>query len=193
MSTNMWQKFMNGDDKAFAELYRHYFNELFAYGLKIGFNEEVCKDAIQDVFYMLITNRSRLSHVQNIEFYLLQSLKNRLYDLHQSRKKLNPLDYDDVILENDQNVVDAIIEKETQLNLENKLKKSLSILPPKQRKIIFWHYHLNLSFVEIAVLLDSKPDTIRKSIYRALQKMKEHTLIKAIPLVISTILLTRIG
>ena len=89
--------------------------------------------------------------------------------------------------------MDAIIEKETQLNLENKLKKSLSILPPKQRKIIFWHYHLNLSFMEIAVLLDSKPDTIRKSIYRALQKMKEHTLIKAIPLVISIALLTQIG
>ena len=58
----------------------------FCLWLKNRFQRRVCKDAIQDVFYMLITNRSRLSHVQNIEFYLLQSLKNRLYDLHQSRK-----------------------------------------------------------------------------------------------------------
>ena len=144
----MWQKFMNGDDKAFAELYRHYFNKLFAYGLKIGFNEEVCKDAIQDVFYMLITN-SRC-RTQNIEFTCYKASRIG-YMTCINQEKLNPLDYDDVILENDQNVVDASLKRK--LNLENKLiNRSVSSL--KQRKIIFWHYHLNLSFMEIT-LLDS--------------------------------------
>ncbi|NLJ01824.1 MAG: RNA polymerase subunit sigma-70, partial [Bacteroidales bacterium] len=82
MKRDAWQKFLNGDEASFGELYRRYFNELFAYGLKIGFNEEVCKDAIQDVFYKLFTSKSQLTHIQNIEFYLLQSVRNRLYDIH---------------------------------------------------------------------------------------------------------------
>lgn len=193
MSANLWQKFMEGDDSAFADLYRHFFNELFAYGLKIGFNEEVCKDAIQDIFCKLFTNRRQLAHVQNIEFYLLQILKNRLFDLHEFGVKMGPLDYDEIILDNEVNVIDAIIEKENQLQLKNEVRKSLSILPPKQRRLIFWHYQLNLSYSEIATLLDTQPETIRKSIYRAIKKMKNHNLLKAIPFLFSIIILTMTG
>lgn len=193
MSANAWQRFLDGDDASFSELYRHYFNELFAYGLKIGFDDELCKDAIQDVFYKLFTSKDRLSHVQNIEFYLLQSLKNRLYDIHNGEIKINPLNYDDTIQDNENSIVEKIIEKETRLHLEDKIKQSLNILPPKQRKIIYWHYHLNLSFVEIASLLEVKPDAVRKSVYRALQKMKESRVLRAISFLPLPIILTLIG
>jgi hypothetical protein len=36
MSPDTWQQFLQGDENAFSELYCGYFNELFAYGLKIG-------------------------------------------------------------------------------------------------------------------------------------------------------------
>lgn len=193
MSANLWQRFMDGDDAAFSELYRRYMNELLAYGLKIGFNEEACKDAIQDVFYHLITKRDHLSHIQNVEFYLLQSLKNRLFDLYEVKSKLSRVDYDDIILDNEENVIDAIIERENELQLKNEIEKSLSVLPPKQRKIVFWHYHLNLSFAEIATILDAKPDTIRKSIHRALQKMREASFLKAISIIAPTLSLTLLG
>lgn len=189
MSANLWQKFLEGDDSAFADLYRHFFNELFAYGLKIGFNEEVCKDAIQDIFCKLFTNRRQLAHVQNIEFYLLQSLKNRLFDIHEADVKHSVLNYDEIILENENNAIDAIIDRETQLEMEYEVNKSLRILSPKQRKIVFWHYKLNLSTSEIATILDTHPDTVRKIIYRALKKMKEHTLSKAISYVLPLITL----
>lgn len=193
MSVNAWQRFLDGDDASFSELYRHYFNELFAYGLKIGFDDELCKDAIQDVFYKLFTSKDRLSHVQNIEFYLLQSLKNRLYDIYSGEIKINPLNYDDTIQDNENSIIEKIIEKETRLHLEDKIKQSLNILPPKQRKIIYWHYHLNLSFVEIASLLEVKPDAVRKSVYRALQKMKESRELRAISFLPLPIILTLIG
>lgn len=173
MESNHWQKFLQGNEQAFSELYCFYFNELLVYGLKIGFDEEVCKDAIQDVFYKIYTSHEKLAHIRNIEFYLLHCLKNRLFDIHNVKTKINPIDYMDSILESENNVVEKIIEKETELQLENKIKQSLKILPPKQRKIIYYYYHLNLNYTDIATLLDMTPEAIKKSLYRALKKIKE--------------------
>lgn len=173
MNADFWQEFLQGDEKAFSELYYKYFNELIAYGLKIGFGEEACKDAIQDVFHKIYISRKQLSHIRNIEFYLLQSVKNRLFDIHKSEAKNNPLNYDDIISENEGSIVEKIIEKEIQSQLKIKFEQSLRILPPKQRKIIYYQYQLNLSFAEIAILLEMKPEAVRKSAYRAIQKIKE--------------------
>lgn len=178
MGADSWQEFLQGDENAFSELYCFYFNELLAYGLKIGFDEEVCKDAIQDVFYKIYTSRKQLSHIRNIESYLLHCTRNRLFDLHNVESKISHINYDDIILESENSVVEKIIEKETELHLEDKIKQSLKTLPPKQRKIIYWHYQLNLSFDEIAVLLDMKTETIKKSTYRAIQKMRESQQLK---------------
>ena len=179
MSADTWQKFLKGDEASFSELYRNYFKELFAYGVKMGFGEEACKDAIQDVFFKIYTTRNKLSHIQNIEFYLLHCLKNRLFDLHNEEIKINKINYDDIILENGTNIVEQIIDQERQLQIESTVTKFLKILSPKQRKIIHFHYQLNLSFSEIGELLNISPETVRKSVYRAIKKLKEkasHTL-----------------
>lgn len=178
MDQDSWHEFLQGNDDAFSELYRSFFNELFAYGLKIGFDKEVCKDAIQDVFYKIYTSRKRLSHISNIEFYLINCLKNRLFDIHNIETKINTINHNDILLESENSVVESIIEKETESLWKDEINKSLNTLSPKQRKIINYHYQLNLSFNEIATLLDMEPDAVRKSAYRALQKMRENRQLK---------------
>jgi len=188
MSADTWQKFLKGDEASFSELYRNYFKELFAYGVKMGFGEEACKDAIQDVFFKIYTTRNKLSHIQNIEFYLLHCLKNRLFDLHNEEIKINKINYDDIILENGTNIVEQIIDQERQLQIESTVTKFLKILSPKQRKIIHFHYQLNLSYAEIGEILNLSPDAVKKTIYRALKKMKESSTHK--PLLFLTLLFT---
>jgi RNA polymerase sigma factor, sigma-70 family len=173
MSVDTWQKFLKGDEASFSELYRNYFKELFAYGVKMGFGEEACKDAIQDVFFKIYTTRNKLSHIQNIEFYLLHCLKNRLFDVYNKETIINKIDYDEIILENGNNIIEQIIDEERQLQIESTVTQFLKILPPKQRKIIYFYYHLNLNYADIAALLNMTPEAIKKSLYRSLKKMKE--------------------
>lgn len=45
------------------------------YGRSLGFEKEVLKDAIQDVFVKLYLNRRNLSEVRNLKYYLFRSLK----------------------------------------------------------------------------------------------------------------------
>lgn len=172
MSKEIWQEFLRGNEDAFSELYRTYYQELLMYGVKIGFDKEVCKDAVQDVFYNIYTNSKKLIHVENIEFYLIQCVRNRLFDIHSRAIKINRINYNDIILKNQDNVVEQIINKERQLQTENAISKCFKSLSPKQRKIIYYHYQLNLDVQEIAAILEMTPSAIKKSFYRALQKMK---------------------
>ena len=175
MSKEAWLKFLEGDEISFSELYHAYFNELFAYALKIGFDEETCKDAIQDVFFKIYVSKSQLYHIQNIEFYLLHCLKNRLFDIYNRESRIAEINYDDIITENESSIIERIIKEERDLQLEKQIIYLLKILPPKQRKIIQYHYQHNLSNREIGELLDLSPEAVKKSIYRALKKMKEQS------------------
>ena len=57
MGGEAWKRFIAGDDKSFAILYHAYFSELFAYALKLGFDKETCKDAIQDLFFKIYASK----------------------------------------------------------------------------------------------------------------------------------------
>jgi len=175
MSKEAWIKFLDGDEISFSELYHAYFNELYLYALKIGFDDETSKDAIQDVFFKIYVSKSKLHHIQHIEFYLLHCLKNRLFDIHRSQSKISEINYNDIITENESSVIERIIKEEKELQLEKELIQLLKILPSKQRKIIHYHYRLNLNHAEIGELLNLSPEAVKKSIYRALKKMKERS------------------
>ena len=43
----------NGNETSFATLYSKYVDVLFSYGVGLGYEREIIKDAIQDVFLKL--------------------------------------------------------------------------------------------------------------------------------------------
>ncbi len=169
---NAWQKFLEGDESSFAKLYGEFFHKLFAYGLKLGYDAEECKDAIQDVFFTVYLSKNKLSHVLNIEFYLLRALKNRLFDLS-GQEKITELNHEHFELTHEENVVDKIITNEKNELLKQEVKRRMNNLTIKQRKVLYYYYDLNLNHNEIATLLDITPDAVGKLRRRALKELKE--------------------
>ena len=55
--------FLKGDNNAFSSIYNKYVDELFAYGIGLGFERETLKDAIQDTFFKFYTNKKQLEGV----------------------------------------------------------------------------------------------------------------------------------
>ena len=186
-----WTRFLAGDDKSFETFYHAYFPELFGYALKLGFDEETCKDAIQDVFFKIYTAKNKLKPIQNIEFYLLRSLKNRLFDIYQNEHNIAGINDQDIFTGDEENFVEKMIDRENQAQLAKKITLLLQTLPPKQRKIIHFHYQLNLSYREIGEILHISPDAVKKTMYRALKKMR--TVSPKSPLLLFTHLFTLFG
>ena len=65
--------FLKGDKNAFSSIYNKYVDELFAYGLGLGFERETLKDAIQDTFFRFYTNKKQLQEVIHLKYYLFQA------------------------------------------------------------------------------------------------------------------------
>ncbi len=75
-----------------GSIYNQHVNDLFTYGLYLGFKEETIKDAIHDVFVKITMESNRLTDITNIKFYLFRALKNRLLDIHKNLKRHNICD-----------------------------------------------------------------------------------------------------
>lgn len=172
----MWQKFLKyGDDHSFSILYNSHIDKLYSYGIHLGFHNETCKDAIQDVFYKLYTSRENLNQVNNIAAYLFQSLKNRLIDIVRKDTKAPTVELIDQSFSIDITILDNIIDAEDAALLKSKVEELLQGLTAQQREAVYLRYMHELSYDEISKLLNINADSARKLMFRAMRKLREQT------------------
>lgn len=172
MIENAWIKYLDGDNDSLSEVYLISFEKMKAYGLKIGFDQKTCEDAIQDIFIKICCNREKLTHVKRIEFYLLNSLKNRLFDYHQEERRRRVIDKDEVFQKYEDSVIESIILTERELHMKREVERFMQSISPKQRRILHYYYQLNMSADEIATIFDITPDAVRRSISRSIKKIQ---------------------
>ncbi|MDH6307048.1 RNA polymerase sigma factor (sigma-70 family) [Parabacteroides sp. PF5-5] len=79
--SSLWEKFLKGDDKAYAYFYKKYMESLFSYGMRFTSDRELVKDCIQDIFVKIYSNRSNLKQTDNVKLYLFIALKNTLFNV----------------------------------------------------------------------------------------------------------------
>lgn len=170
-----WQDFVNGDDSSFTIVYKSYFKNMLAYGIVLGFCEHVCKDAVQDVFYSIYCSREKLGYVENVESYLIQCMKNRLFDIYKKRKRLNCITFDNLLIDLEEDLMSKILDEENQILIKKEVERLLKKLPPRQRKVVYCRFHHNLKFNEIAVVMDISSDAAKKLLYRTLKVMRKES------------------
>lgn len=171
----MWQKFINErDDTSFSLVYNTYVEALYAYGIHLGFRDELCKDAIQDVFYNIYVKKSELKKVKNPTAYLFKSCKYRLIELARKEAKIENIDSFDDSFTLDITVLENIIDAEESILLKNKVEKLLECLSGQQREAVYMKYMLGLGYDEISEILQINPDSVRKLMYRSMEKIRQN-------------------
>jgi RNA polymerase sigma-70 factor (ECF subfamily) len=76
----------DGDNLAFAEVYRRYKSALFLHARRILGNDEEAKDVLQELFTTLWTRRSSIDLKTNLSAYLYASVRDRVFDIIAHRK-----------------------------------------------------------------------------------------------------------
>ena len=176
MNTDLiWQKFINErDDPSFSILYNTYVEVLYAYGIHLGFRDELCKDAIQDVFYKIYGSKTALRKVKNPTAYLFKSYKYRLIDLARKEAKIENIDSCAESFTLDVTILDNMIDAEESILLKNKVEKLLECLSGQQREALYMRYMLGLNYDEISEILQINPDSVRKLMYRSMEKIRQN-------------------
>jgi len=162
--------FFRGNSDAFTLIYNKYANDLMAYGAGWGVDRETLKDAIQDVFYKLYSNRKSFEKATNLKFYLIRSLKNRILDIRKST--VETANIEGVEFSIQPIVTDALIEEEDRKAVEEQIGVYLSLLTGRQREAIYLRFIEEMDYEEIARILDMTAPAVRKLVCRGIARLR---------------------
>ena len=164
----LWKDMISGNKKSFEDLYNQYFQALINYGFRITKNENLIEDAVQELFISIWNNRTNLSEVNEVKFYLFRSLKNRI--LRQLEKDVFDKSEDiDVYLD----FLNSISEEQKKIdseqfdaNLET-LQRAIAHLPIRQQEVINLKYYHDFTLDEIAKLMDVNKQSVSNLLFRS--------------------------
>ncbi len=172
--SKIWNDFKAGDRKSFEIIYNEFVDILYSYGSKITGDNDLVKDSIQDLFVDVFHYSIDLRKPEYLELYLLKSLKRIII----SKLKINDrhMSLDDNYHYSFSLTFDLegeYIREESEKKRFESLKKMLGSLAPEKRELLFLRFHTGLSYIQIAEILNMKPDAVKKQVYRLLSQIRE--------------------
>ena len=157
----------------FIALYKFYYQDLYAYGVSLGFNTEDVKDAIQEVYLKLYFNERLCIDEKKIKFYLLRSVRNQLIDWERTKKDTSSIEEEERSFKLSVSVEESFISDEEDLLLKKRVNRILDLLTDHQREIVYLHFIEEMPYEEIAVMLDMKIQTVRGQVFKAMEKLRK--------------------
>ena len=155
--------------------YENYIDELFAYGIAFGVEKDFVLDAIHDLFLkILFESADKIEILSSPKSYLFSALKNKI--ITSLRKQANWLSLDEEVEYDFKIEVDAealMEDEEERRNYEKEVENLLNLLTNKQRKSYICALSKALSIQEISEILNITPKSVRKMIYRAIERMQQ--------------------
>lgn len=167
-----WNQLADGDKAVLGHLFDSYSAEMFFYGMRIFSNRDIVKDAIQDVFVELWQYRKNVHQVDNIKFYLLKCLRNKLLKQISQPVLLELDEYletPDLSLGADL----ALIACENDSLTNQRLERVLAALTNREREVISLKYYSGLKIKDISILLNLKEQTIANTLQNALVRIRK--------------------
>lgn len=174
-ATANWQLFLGGDKNALSQIFLGRYDDLYHYGLKLCGKEDVVKDAIQDLFLKLWKNRDNLKPIQSVKPYLFKSLRHHIQDSIELQKSYVQIDNssDDSIFEITYSHEDFLINNQVNEDIKKKVIKALNELTSRQREAIYLRYFEDLEFETIAIIMETNVQSVRNTIYRGMEVMRD--------------------
>jgi RNA polymerase sigma factor (sigma-70 family) len=168
----IWINLKAGDKSALSYFYTRYLKGLYNYGLKINRDSGLVEDCIQDVFISVWNSHSRLGDVTNVKSYFYKSLRTKIiYKLSiLSRTPLKDIDAFSFELSHKSHYITQRINSD----VSDKIKQFVNLLSPKQKEAIFLVYFEELSYEEVAAIMDLKIKTVYNLIHLAIANLRQN-------------------
>lgn len=172
---SLFTKFKEGDDDAYSFFYQYYINDLYAYGISLGGEKEIVKDAVQDIFLKIYFEKKDFVSIDHLKYFLLKSLKNRLYNIYQSKAVSTATEISEDVLgfSITTTVLDRIIDEEDRTIIKQQIDDLLSKLTSRQKEAIYLRFMQELEYEEIAEIMKMTSHAARKLISRSLKRLRD--------------------
>lgn len=170
----IWESFIEDNKEAFAHFYNLHVEALYRYGTKLCVDDNLVKDAIQEVFLDLYLKRLKnKTNPENLRYYLILALKRNLIKKLKSNRRLVEEEACELNFEPEYSIEKTIIENEEEVDLNRKVNEVLRNLPAKQKEALFLRYNESMEYADIAGILNISVESVRKQVYRALSSIRK--------------------
>ncbi|NLL29112.1 MAG: sigma-70 family RNA polymerase sigma factor [Bacteroidales bacterium] len=164
-----------GDHKAFAKLIDATSSDIFNLAMKFTSDYNDSKDITQEVYIEAFKNIKKFREESNIKTWLYRITVNRsLNHIKKEKNKYSTVDIDSV----GQNIfLNSKSQSDAEAKIENKemkmaLEAALSKLPENQRVAFLLKNHEDMSYKEIAEIMELSISAIESLIFRAKAKLR---------------------
>jgi RNA polymerase sigma-70 factor (ECF subfamily) len=160
------ERLAEGDAAAFAEAYDLFGPRLYRAAARMLGRADEAEDAVQELFVSLVRSRAHLPGVENLTAYLFVSLRRliaRTADQRSRRPRLHEGRLDDAASRSPA--------REAR-ELREELDAALRALPLEQREVVTLKMDGELTFAEIAAVLNVSPNTVASRHRYALEKLR---------------------
>ncbi len=155
------------DPQAFGELYLLYAQPVFRYLYSRMGSFPEAEDVTAQTFLAALERFPNYHHDGYFASWLFSIARNKAVDYFRQQRKQTSLDEAE-LTPSEANLLQQAIKTERVAALS----KLISALPEDERELIRLRYVAELSFAEIGHLLRKKEDTVKKSLYRLLARLK---------------------
>ncbi len=171
---SVWLDLKAGNRGAYEQVIRDYYQELFAYGIRLQNNPDFIKDCLHDLFVHIWERRTYLAETDNIRLYLLKSLRNRV--VKQVVKEARSVELEeemDGILPLGESTEDEIVYYENLLLTRQRVKNALRELPPRQREVLHLRFYEGLSNDRIADIMNISKPAVANLVHASLRRIRQ--------------------
>ncbi|HFJ9441404.1 MULTISPECIES: RNA polymerase sigma factor [Bacillus] len=141
---------------------------IYRYLLKIGVTPAEAEDIVQDTIHKALVSIPNMK-ITYIKTWLFQVAINRHRDLARRQQRIEQIPIESVQLIGAKGLDEPLLRKELQVEIQSILGK----MNPIYKHILLLKYDYELSYKEIATVLEMKEDTVRVSLYRARNEFKK--------------------
>ena len=170
---DLWVQFWDGNEMAFSQLYCLCFDDLLAYGRRVGGDNEMVEDLIQDLFLKLYQKKIILEDNTKLRSFLFRALKNLIYNQLLRNAKLQSLPDYDFAFDLDY-TIDEQLSWMNDLGLSDEVHHILKGLTGRQKEIIYLRFIHEMSFEEISEIMKINTQSARNLLFRSMEKIRKN-------------------
>jgi len=173
--STLWLSFKKGNDLAFSILYNKYVQRLYSYGMHSCRDRDLVLDCLQELFTHLWDRREKLSEVTCVNYYLFKSFRRLLMNRLTVGKKflISLSDRESYGFDFSPSQEDTLIEEEWETERNKKVRNSLHSLTKRQREAIYLKFFNQLSYHEVAAIMDLHVDSVYNLISKSIDLLRK--------------------
>ncbi len=168
------RKAQAGDTEAFHRLVSLYDNQVMSLAIRVLQNEQDAEDLYQEVFMKVFMNIRKFRFESDFFTWLYRITMNSAFNF---KKRMRKHYYVEKGTEQDETGLDWIPDPDASRGnspreLQTAVMKAVDTLPQKQRTVFVLKHLENLKIKDIASILGCAEGTVKKYLFRAMEKLR---------------------